>query len=423
VAVIALPQESIRVDVSFYDENEHQRLLQYPTATAIERLTAAPVDVPTAEFLTYYLFHRKKIGTPGYRDYDSIGRKLDVALATLDECIEFDGHSIHTPAVAERQLTEISEHIGEAVGLSVVARIHDLTEADWAPIPQQAGRNASPTFDFQIASDGTQFVQVENKGSAALDNRGLEDSVKAQYRRIVAKKAKLRERAVTGSDPYPASLRYGTITVVDSRKDGNVLCLLTDPPPDPREDTPRRFRLVQRMRFIRDWVSFISPRSQLAAALSTRVAALENMRDPFELNGVHLVRGNGRPFDFAPYRPLGQHSTFLANRSRVTDGPAGGEVVRLSENALFLLGVREDLLVLAASQRMDDVLTYRQPAATIDKTVECVVSRARFESLRLPDSVTGKVEAGGRYLRFELRGQLQYSSFGLVFGILPFPEG
>ena len=182
-------------------------------------------------------------------------------------------------------------------------------------------------------------MQVENKGSAALDNRGLEDSVKARSPAVVAKKkGKLRERAVTGSDPYPASIQdYPTITVVDSRKDGNVRCLLTDPPPDPREDTPRRFRLVQRMRFIRDWVSFISPRSQLAAALSTRVAALENMRDPFELNGVHLVRGNGRPFDFAPYRPLGQHSTFSGHRSRVTDGPAGGEVVRLSENALFLL--------------------------------------------------------------------------------------
>src|SRR6266852_3633348 len=63
MAVIAIPQESVRVDVSFYDENERQKLLRYPTAPAIERLTTAPIDVPTAEFLTYYLLHRKKIGT------------------------------------------------------------------------------------------------------------------------------------------------------------------------------------------------------------------------------------------------------------------------------------------------------------------------------------------------------------------------
>ncbi len=72
MAVIAIPQESVRVDVSFYDENERQKLLRYPTAPAIERLTTAPIDVPTAEFLTYYLFHRKKIGTPSHRDYYSI---------------------------------------------------------------------------------------------------------------------------------------------------------------------------------------------------------------------------------------------------------------------------------------------------------------------------------------------------------------
>ena len=47
MAVIAIPQESVRVDVSFYDENERQKLLRYPTAPAIERLTTAPLDVPT----------------------------------------------------------------------------------------------------------------------------------------------------------------------------------------------------------------------------------------------------------------------------------------------------------------------------------------------------------------------------------------
>ena len=420
MAVAVLPK-TIRVDVAFYDDDERRKLLSYPTASVIERLTATAIEVPTAEFLTYFLFHRKRIGSPGYRDYSSIARKIDVALAILDETIEFSDHSIHTPATADGQLTEISEHIGEAVGLSVVARIHDLTEADWRPIPTQAGRAAAPTFDFETASDGTNFVQVENKGSAVADNRELTNAIKEQRRRIADKKAKLAERRTLGTDPHPASLRYGTITAVDPRTDGNVRCLLTDPPPAPLDDTPIRFRIIQRMRFIRDWVSLISPRSQLASAISTRVIALENLRDPLELDGVPLLRGNGRQFEFVPSSPFG-HSTFFANRSRVTDGPAGGEVIRLSENALFLLGVREDLLVLAASQSMKDLVAYRNEPTTVEKTVECVVSRPRLQSLRLPASIREGVGPRDRYVRFELRGELEYSPFGLVFGVLPLPE-
>jgi hypothetical protein len=36
---------------------------------------------------------------------------------------------------------------------------------------------------------------------------------------------------------------------------------------------------------------------------------------------------------------------------------------------------------------MKDLVVYRNEAATVEKTVECVVSQARLESLRLPPSV------------------------------------
>ncbi len=419
MAVIELPQELVRVDVSFYNEREREKLLRYPTASVIEKITASPVDIPIAEFLTYYLFHRKRVGTSGYGSYRSIGQRLHVALSSLDGVIKFNGLSIQTPEDALRQLPEISEHIGEAAGLSVIARIHDVTEADWAPIATQGGPRASRSFDFQMASDGHRFVQVENKGSSVPDNRILGDAVRKQYAKIVEKKAKLQERAATGTDPNPASVRYGTITVMGSRVDGNLRCLLTDPPPAPRDEPPRRFRLIQRMRFIRDWVSFISPRSQLAAALSTRVAALEMLADPFELSGVPLKKGNDTPFVINPYSFLGSHSGFLANKSRVTDGPAGGEIVQLSDDALFLLGIREDLVAYTVSQENDAILAYKNVAATIDKTVECTVSDARLRSLRLPESTLERVRVSGRYRHFRLDGRLHYSPFGLVFGVLP----
>ena len=388
----------------------------------MQELVKRPIEVPTSEFLSYFLFHRKRAGIPGYQSLNAIGYKLHVAMSILDGAIEFNGHSICTAEGVLQQLTEISEHMGEAIGLSVVSRIHDLTEADWKPIEERRGRGASPTFDFQLASDGHHFVQVENKGSSVADNRILDDAIKAQKRRIADKKLKLRELGEKGSDPNPASLRYGTITAVDPRKDGNARCLLADPPPREVDDDPRRFRLLQRMRFLRDWISFISVRSQLASALSTRVADLEVMRDPFELDRIPLRKGNGERFEFEPFNIVRSHSSFFASKSRITDGPAGGVVLQLAKQALFLAGIREELVTIATDQSFERVNAYRAATGTLDKTVECVFSKGRFRSLRLPASVRDRAKESAGYLVIRLRGKIHYSPAGLVFGVLALPS-
>ena len=382
-----ITQGAIKIDVSFYDNAQQEILLNYPTAAAIAEIVDQDIEIPTAEFLSYFLFHRKRLGTPEYRDYNAIGRKLNIAMTSLDGCIEFNGHSFNTAPGVHRQLNEISEHVGEAVGLSVVSRLHGLTEADWEPIPEQRGRGASPTFDFQLASDGNQFVQLENKGSSVADNRHLSPAIYTHKKNIDDKKRALHTRAEQNQDPYPASIRYGTITAIDPRREGNVKCWLTDPPPDAIEDTPQRRRLLLRMGFLRDWISFISPRSQLASALSTRLADLESLRDPFELDGVPLRRGNNEPFDYEPYEiyNYGTHSVFMMNKSRIIDGPAGGIVIQLSDSFLFFAGIREDLLTLAAEQNFEKSWHLKQEAND-RKTVECVFSKGRYSRLRLPSS-------------------------------------
>ncbi len=249
-----LPQPHVRVDVAFYDEAERAKLLAYSTGQTIEALVRAPIDVPMAEFLAYYLFHRKRLGSPGFRDLAAIGRKLGAALAHLDGCVTFNGHSIRTADGVGHQLTEVSEHIGESIGLSVVSRIHGLNEADWAPIPEQRGRTAQPSFDFELsvpspvdgprdialpesvrgleraveddtASDGNSLVQVENKGSSAIDNREHSPAVVAQKRKIDKKKAKLRSANVTAS-----TIRYGTIAVVDRLRNELQRCGIREKP-------------------------------------------------------------------------------------------------------------------------------------------------------------------------------------------------
>ena len=419
----AVAIDTIEVDVRFYDDAEKRKLLGYPTADAIEKLVAKPLMSPKAEFFTYYLFHRIKLGLNGFRDYKTVAEKVNRSLSFIEDCIDCNNGSIRTPEGVTQQLTEVSEHVGEAIGLSVISCIHGLTEADWKPIPEERGRNARKSFDFQIASDGSQFVQVETKGSSVEDNRVLSPAVKAHKRKIDEKKTKLKELALKGEDPNPASLRYGTITVVDARKDGNVRCLLTDPPPDQVDEDPKRFRLLNRMRRLRDWICFLSPRSAFTAALATRVADLEKLDDPFELDGVPLLRGTSEPFDIEPYGGGNwRNSTFIASKSRATDGSAVGVVIQLPKLKLFFFGIRTDLLVITANQKFEEMTDYKAQVESIEKTIECVFSAGRYSSLELPSSIIASATQTGGYFQFLLSGKLNHSPGGVVFGILPLPE-
>ena len=419
-------QEEIRVKVEFYNKAEKKKLLKYATPTRLSEFTDRPIEIPTAEFLTYYLFHRKRQNPSVYGGFNAIAAEAEVAAANLEHSIEFSDGSIRTPVAVKEQLTEISEHIGEAIGLSVISRIHNLTEADWTPIPQERGPTAAPTFDFEIASDGSRIIELEAKGSSVADNRLKGAAVSNQKASIRRKKVMLRkaEREAAKSEGKQMSpkLRYGTITAVDRRKQGSVRCLLVDPPTPPTHDDPKVVRLLKRMTFIRNWIAVIAPRSPFAAAISSRVAALSASENPLSLDLVPLLQGNNEPFEFGTFLGFGSRSSFFENRSKVSDGPAGGVVTRFSSQALMLFGVREDLLYLAATQDFEQILGYQAPKGSLEKLVECVVSTKRFEDLRLPDSLNEKVTSRGGYRIFELSGLLHYSGAGLVFGELPLPS-
>lgn len=166
--------------------------------------------------------------------------------------------------------------------MSVVGHMHGLTSMDWDRIPEQRGANAFPTFDYAMASDGNRVIQIETKGSATTDNSVLTPTIHTHRQNIANKKANINQNQ---SYPYPADLRYGTITVLGLNAKAPVRCLLVDPEPEGNEARARKLRVVQRMRFLRDWIAFVSPKSQLASALSTRLASLEELEDPFQLAG------------------------------------------------------------------------------------------------------------------------------------------
>jgi hypothetical protein len=335
--------------------------------------------------------------------------------------VEHNGSSICAAASSSPFQRAISERLGESVGLSVVGRIHRLTEADWDKIPERPGRRGVPTFDYQIASDGAGLVQVEAKGACIdLNNEERSGVVAGHKANLERKKARISELTSTIGYPFQAALRYGAIVSLDRNPQGIARCLLVDPPGDVFERRPRDIRLLNRMRFIRDLVRFVAQRSQLASALATRVAALEASPDPSVLDGVPLLRGDGTPFEFGTMPGFGRwHSSFMAARSRVADGPAGGVVAQISPGALFFLGFQETLLVQAAEQNFDQILSAEFAPATIEKTIVCLFSRREFQRLQLPDGMRERAVERGTRAELRVAGAVQYSRGGLVFGVLP----
>ena len=44
---------------------------------------AGKVEIPISEFLTYFLFHRKRPGMAGWRTFTEVERKIDVAITNF----------------------------------------------------------------------------------------------------------------------------------------------------------------------------------------------------------------------------------------------------------------------------------------------------------------------------------------------------
>ncbi|MDR4496463.1 MAG: hypothetical protein MRK02_00820 [Candidatus Scalindua sp.] len=234
------------------------------------------------------------------------------------------------------------------------------------------------------------------------------------------KKANIAKLETENTYPYPANLRYGTITVLDSRKNSTVKCIMVDPEPEYEKISPQKLRLINRMRFLRDWISFISPRSQMASSLSTRVADLEALSNPFELDNVPLLKGTGEPFEpiLSP-SGTGYTLSFLLGKSHVTDGPSSGIVVKISDDSLFFLAIRDEIAVLAAQQDFKRILSYKTQTDIINKTVNCIFHKNRFERIMLPGSIIESAKKSGAYFSLLIDGELFYNRDGLVFGSLP----
>ena len=410
------PPATITVRVDFYNDS-HRDLLLNSAAGSILKMAEFPktISIPTVDLLTYFLFYKKRPGTPGYTSFQAVKVKYAYALTELDGLVQFSGGSIGAVPTAQ-QNTGTTERLGEALGLVVISQIHKLIDADWVKIDVANTKRKWLDYNY-AASDGGILIKTEAKGSFCTDNRNKEPSVSQHKSSIDAKKKD--ERSLTPSN----AILYGTIGALDSRTDGLAQCWLLDPPLAV-EAQPREFRILARLTSIADLVSFVNPRAQVSSALKSRLAALRALRSIAELDSVPLQTGRGNKFSTETYSSNGRHNPFFARKSQVADGPAGGQVIQVDEKRIFFIGMREELLKLAIEQSFDAIESYRFEPGTVYKKVHCIVPEGRFQSnFSFAREVPVEIKKSGAYVHFDLEGYLHYSTGGIVFGVLPIPFG
>jgi hypothetical protein len=414
------PKQTIQIDVQPYDETQERLLRDYSESVsrALDRMIESTTAIPVSDFLAYYLLHRK--GRTGYRTLQEVQQKAMAAKASLDDIVDYESGSIFIAKGDKGLPRDLTEHIGEAVGLSVISGMYGLTGADWEPIDVPVvGGVLTKAMDFEIAATATQIIQVETKGSAVENNQSKGSAVSNHKASIAAKKRTIR--AMGSNYPLRPAVKFGTITVVDSNHERPAKCLLVDPDPTQLSEEPEVYRLLARTTFLSRWLSVVSPRSQLAAALGTRLRALLAMRKPDELAGIPLVRGNGESFDNQLHLNSGTHSEFFAHRTRVAARPIGGIAFKTSDSQLTFIGLREDLVRVGAAQDFDTLKNYSAEPESWSAAVTCVFHINRLRGMEFP-----KLEALGQaskgYRTFDLQASLHQSSSGLVLGFMDIPR-
>ncbi len=410
---VEAPPRSLLVNVDFYDDDERQALQRVMSRRLFKTLPRT-LSIATTDLCANYLYYKVRPNVRGYSTYDEVAKKWAQALVEFDGQLEFKNNSLAAIQSMD-QSTGTTERVGEAIGLSVVSELHDLNQADWSRIPTT---NKTKTLDFShlVASNSRGFIHVETKGSATADSTRKSNSIYSHKSSIHEKKQQAKSEGIKG-------ICYGTIGVIGDADDSIARCWLVDPPADPMSD-PVKFRIVSRLTFISELVSYLGARSVLAGSLRTRLAALQAIADINQLDGVPLLRGNGTEFPDEIFNrgPNLSHNSWMAGKSVVADGPVGGHVFPINAQRLLFIGMREELLLLAAQQDFSSLAEFSFEADSIQKSVKCLVSLGRFKSEFMEIVPPDYRVANGTYISFTLSGILNYARSGFVFGVLQIPE-
>ena len=259
-SIDSLPK-MIKVRVDYYRKSDHGKLTEALKKAPNRKIPPSggdAIEIPTAEFLAYWLFEDKNPDDPLVRDFEALAALASEAIPDLRNNFESTDSTIRARIrkTGQERPPDIPTRLGVAIGLSVVNQIVGLTRADWSKIDKsRSNKRENPRFDYELAATPVGLVALENKGGIVRDNTKKGPAVSKRKREIEECKTSLRPS-------YEEVPLIGTIGVADSRDDSQLKCWLLDPPmPNPSNLPPEVFRVLNRLRFQRSLVQMILPMS------------------------------------------------------------------------------------------------------------------------------------------------------------------
>ena len=320
---------NLHFDVCYYD-SEHKKALQNVACVlSTDSLVQQGLDIDRDEFFTYMLFREQRMYVPGWQTYAELRARVPTRYQQVIDNLDLSGGTVRSVfAGAGTQDNAMVEGAGVGAGLALAGAMFGLHEADWEKIPIRS----MPSTDFQIASEGDRYIQVECKGSVVSDSL-VSSSISNAKKSIEDKKRTVRPLCKN-------DVLLGVIAAFPTPAKTNALLRLLDPIPSDIQMPARKYKTLARMSYYGRLARAVSD-SKFVAAVRSRIQAINATNDWTNLSGLRLEKNSGEPYEFSASEIIGR--TFI---------PEIGAVGRLYVvgNSVLFDGVLLDSLNVLAKQ-------------------------------------------------------------------------
>jgi len=300
------------------------------------------------EFFAYSVFTEQK-DRDEWRTFTELKHRLPPRRAVLEDyfCVHQGTARSRFEEPDDKDSTK-TEIAGVGAALALASHLYGLTEADWERVP----REETKTLDFRIASTGTEFVEVEAKGSIVKDHR-ITSSISSQKADIEKKKDEQRGRHGN------RSTLIGVITAFPSNDSMRAKCLVLDPPSLELGD-PYHHRLLARLSFYRREIGLLS-RAHFLSSLATRIRDMAHIAPVDSFDGLPLLNRRAMPFEVP--------ASLLASRSSALDGEVFGQVFPTGNaKEFYFYGLNIDIAALVIGQEFRQIASYRCSPERLGRT-------------------------------------------------------
>lgn len=405
---------SLNLSVSYYNEKEAKLFEDYKNYETINRMVGHSFAINEDEFKSYMLF-TEQANEAGFKTYQDLKNRVQHRIGDIDDYLDLSAGTITAKKSSERLSTaNMTERIGVSLGLNVVNQFHGLTEADWAITPNTYfNGKRQKDFDYQIptASDGTRFIQVENKGCINDDNTSKTSSVSNHYRNIKDKKESILEREKASAITRHTNIYYGTIGVLDDHNTAKVW--LVDPEPYNIDWNPPKYRLISRLIYYSKLFAEIGINKKIQIELHERIGQILHSQDYTKYNNKALKVNEG-----TRYRMVHAKNFVSINYNEIF-----GSFFLIERNngvQIFMVAMPKALINLIISQNFEDILNYKYLNYEISDKVTVELSLKINQVKDDSEYMEQKFVLDEKKKRYHYQSyqQVSHTSSGRIFGII-----